>query len=373
MFKHLFAAALVGACLVSSAVAQNKITWTEVTGSLEGTVGGIQMHGSAATKINGQWMLYAVGGNRLVGGDSVNVNYAPLSLNPVTVGTWTPTTFTFPTDGAGNAITSNYIERATFFYNGRLYIVGGSHNASNDPSLNKIRVFEPNSSGDFSAENAALGFDGAAAGVTPTLGTAGSSAVVDPATGYLYVVGGSADTSVRRFKIDQTTGAVSDYQVLSTTLAHAAYFSSGAVIKGGYIYVIDSHNTADRGKVQFAKINTDGTLGAFATTTNLPTIHIDGGSAVLNGEIYVVAGHTGPGNAAVSNKVHRSVTGSNGAITSWVEDAALPLTGGLRRVGVASLGDDGFVVVGGRNNAVFPPNVWVAKPVDTSVSDWSVY
>lgn len=380
MLNKIYGSALGLLCLAGSAFAQtDTVEWSVEQDSLLGTVGGIQMHGSAVLNVDGQRMLYAVGGNRTAGGDSVNISYAPLDLDPVNVGAWADTTFEFASDSNEFAVGSTYIERTTFAYNDRLYIVGGNHNSSPEDGLNQIRVFEPTPTGDIIAESAALGFDGAAAGVTPSLGNVGASAAVDPATNSLYVVGGSStDTTVRRFTIDPVTGAVSDYQVMTSTLLWPSWFSSGAVVKDGYLYVIDSHNTADRGKIQYAPINGDGTLGAFVQTASLPAPQIDGGSVVMNGEIYVVGGHTGGGNTAVTNAVTRSVTGANGAITEWVADAPFPNANlstveGLRRIGVASLGDDGFVIIGGRNNDQFPPHVFVAEPVNASVNEWSLY
>lgn len=161
------------------------------------------MGGSAANKIGDQWYIYAIGGNRSSSaGDSENITYASLDLDPVGVGTFANATALLHRNGDDILDSSAYIERSTFFYNNRFYKIGGN-NTSTPPGDDYIRVYDVDTAtGDITGENTALGFDGAAAGVTPYLGSAALSTAVDPATGYLYVVGGSSsDTSVRRFTL----------------------------------------------------------------------------------------------------------------------------------------------------------------------------
>lgn len=397
MKKQLFSAILAGLCLTGTAVAQDpSIEWTRIDNSL-GTIapGGIQMHGTAAIDIGGTTYIYALGGNRLAEGDSPHITYTTLTLEPEPqTGTWAHTTYEFnrgehPTNGNIFVADSNYIERHAHTYNGRIYLVGGTHNTSGGGSpinLNKIRVFEPTATGDILEANDSLGFDGAAAGVAPSLAASGAQSVIDPDTGYLYVMGGStSDLSVRRFTIDPTTGAVSDYQLLPEVLAYPPYFSSGAQIVNGYLYVISANQTADRGKVQYAPINPDGTLGIFQTASAvLPEYHVDGGSAVLNDNLYVLAGHNGNNTMPIAN-VRRAIFGANGDITGWYTEPEMPGpwnygTPGVRRVGAAALpNDQGILILGGRHYDSNPANdylmehVWVATPINASVDEWSLY
>lgn len=395
MKKQLFSAALAALCLTGTAIAQEPtIEWSVVQNSL-GTIepGGIQMHGTAAVEVGDEIMLYAIGGNRWIGADSVNITYAPLTLEPqAQTGTWQHATWQFPTATNPSNVTgaagSAYIERATFVYNGRIYVVGGTHNTANLPAgsaVNGIRVFEPTATGDILEPNAALGFDGAAAGVTPSLAGAGQSAVLDPDTGYLYVFGNT--TSVRRFHIDSSTGAVSDYQSFESQLLYHASMASGAVIHNGYIYIFSTNQADNQGSVQYAPVNPDGTLGTFVrASASLPVRHIDGGSVVMNGNIYVAAGYDSASsvaatqNASVINAVHRAVIDdATGNITAWAVDAPIPNAGtstpaGMRRIGIAPLPDDqGFVIVGGRHHGVYLEHVFVAQPIDSSVDMWSLY
>lgn len=394
MRKQLFSAALAALCLTGTATAQEPtIEWTRIDNSL-GTIApsGIQMHGTAALDIGGTTYIYAFGGNRFVEGDSPHISYTPLSLEPEPqTGTWAHTTYEFnrgehPTSGNIFVIDSAYIERHAHAFNGRLYLVGGTHNTSGGGSpLNQIRVFEPTATGDILEANPALGYDGAADGVTPSLSASGALSVIDQDTGYLYVMGGSTTSlDVRRFTIDPSTGDISDYQLLPEVLAYPPYFSSGAQIVNGYLYVISANQAADRGKVQYAPINPDGTLGVFQVASAiLPEFHVDGGSAVLNDELYVIAGHNG-GNTLVTDQVRRAIFGANGDITSWYTEPALPgpwpHNAGVRRVGAAALpNDQGIVIMGGRThdsvatNDYLAEHVWVATPINASVDEWSLY
>lgn len=360
----------------ASAYAVETLDWTVAEGALTSPMSGIQMHGSAVVKKNGTNYVYAIGGNR--SGDSRYIAFASMSLDPLTVSSWANATWEFPIHSDGFALYGNYIERSTLTYNGRIYVVGGTHNESNGPDYNGVRVLEPNDTGDILSDDKS--FDGAAAGANPPLDRLSPVAAVDPATGYLYVTGGDENTVVQRMKIDPVSGTVSDLTNLSSTTVWPAYFSMGMVINNGYIYIISGRG-GNETKVQYAKINSDGTLGAFANTAPLPEARYDGGSAVVNGNIYVVGGTTNT-NMTVRNTVFRAQFGANGEITGWETDAEIPATlpaqpaaiPGLRRFNVASMGDEGFVIIGGRSfDSNFLPNLYLATPKISSVADWTLY
>ncbi len=373
-----FTAALTAFCLTNVAVSyEPAIEWTTLNNSLS-AVPGIQTHGSAALEVDGQLMLYAFGGNYPGLGDSTNSYYTPLHLSPPQAGPWTSTTFEFDKDGSNNAVGSAHIERTTFSYNGRIYVVGGSHTTSSEPPLNQIRVFEPTATGDILTVGHT--FDGNAHSVSLNLGNIGTSAAVDPDTGYLYVVGGSPhQTSLRRFTIDNITGSVSDYTLYPDVLLWPVQNAAGIIVKDGYLYILSTEQTLNAANVQYAPINPDGSPGTFeATSASLPVAHIDGSSALLNGEIYVVGGHTTAGGFDLIHAVHRSVTASNGDIIEWIADAPMPGPTqsehtGIRHTGIASLGNDGFVVVGGRGPHFAVSHVFVATPLRASVHEWTLY
>lgn len=97
------------------------------------------------------------------------------------------------------------------------------------------------------------------------------------------------------------------------------------------LYLIGGHSTSGPvNTVQIADINPTGTLGAWATSTALPSNVYGHGAAIYNDRIYVLGGSNSVGGAP-STDVHYSKINADGTLNNWVQTTSLPqgrFTGG---------------------------------------------
>ncbi len=102
----------------------------------------------------------------------------------------------------------------------------------------------------------------------------------------------------------------------TATTTFTAREGGSTVIVNGYIYVLGGCNSSGTPSavVQYAKVNSDGTTGTWATTTSLPNASCDNAAATYNGYIYVNGGGSSD---AISDDVYYAKVNSDGTITSW--------------------------------------------------------
>jgi len=132
----------------------------------------------------------------------------------------------------------------------------------------------------------------------------------------------------------------------------------GSVVVGDYLYMISGNMDPDifTTSVEKAKINPDGTIGAWQQTTPLPSprSYINNTTLYLNGVIYIVQGLNGN-----SNSKHRTILwsrpGQDGHLATWRESEPCPGDGVSCSVAVAT---PGFIhLIGG--------SIGGSKPIDT--------
>lgn len=142
--------------------------------------------------------------------------------------------------------------------------------------------------------------------------------------GRVYVTGGWNGSSLvnkvysAEVQADGSLGA----WIAQKSLPEAVY--THAAVSDGTLYVLggtvnggnDIQNT-----VYFAKINADGTLSDWASTTPLPSPVSNHGAVVANGRVFVLGGWTG---AAPSAEVRSSFVQAAGGLGAWTAEAPLP-------------------------------------------------
>jgi Leucine-rich repeat (LRR) protein/N-acetylneuraminic acid mutarotase len=112
--------------------------------------------------------------------------------------------------------------------------------------------------------------------------------------GYLYVLGGTQD-DVNRFNDVQYAPILSDGSLgawRATSPFNMGRRGHTSVVYNGYLYVMGgTPNGGDvLGDVQFARINPDGSLGAWQNTTPFGPGRLGYSSAISNGYLYVIQG-----------------------------------------------------------------------------------
>jgi len=143
------------------------------------------------------------------------------------------------------------------------------------------------------------------------------------AGGYLYVLGGTTDintglirNSVERAAIN-TDGTLGPWQALLSMTTARRNFAAVAV--GDYLYALGGCcplNSLAMASVEMARINADGTLGAWQTTTSMTTPRHFLAAVAANGYLYAVGG-------SESNTVERAAINSDGSLGSWQATTAM--------------------------------------------------
>ena len=140
--------------------------------------------------------------------------------------------------------------------------------------------------------------------------------------GYLYTMGGhdandNGTTTVNVSRIGQC-GSLG-FWTATTPLPDVNDENDPAAISNGYAYVL----TTGSSTVNYAKINADGTLGAFAGTAKLP-VAVDSGPLVAsNGYLYDIGGLLFS-NGTQTSTVNYAKINSDGTLGSWARTTSLP-------------------------------------------------
>ncbi|MBI5595537.1 MAG: hypothetical protein HY928_05540, partial [Elusimicrobia bacterium] len=96
----------------------------------------------------------------------------------------------------------------------------------------------------------------------------------------------------------------------------------GFVAYNGWLYSMGGFNgTAVSDQVRFAKINPDGSVGAWTQTATLPEPRIGFAAAAANGTLYVMDG----GNGTVGSSVFYAKINGDGSLAAWQTGNSLPV------------------------------------------------
>jgi len=195
-------------------------------------------------------------------------------------------------------------------------------------------------------------------------------------SGYLYQSGGESNSNsildgVNVFYAQvHNDGTIGSWN-LTTPLPDAVTFHAGVVVNG-FLYVLGgNHYNPENGIfitdiVYYSKINSDGSLGAWNTTSPLPKNLNFLSASVWNNTIYVAGG--GDGSLAVSN-VYSAQIQTNGTLSSWTIQSSLPISV-YTHAGTAN----GYLyVLGGtlNNNGIIQSVYYTKINADGSLAGWN--
>src|SRR5690606_36530218 len=108
--------------------------------------------------------------------------------------------------------------------------------------------------------------------------------------GHLYIIGGAdqSDTphSNTYYALILSNGTIGSWS--STSALNTPRAVNGAVVYNGYIYVAGGSSTSfsPLSSVEYARVNTNGSLGEWQTTTALPTIADTSSLVAYGGYLY---------------------------------------------------------------------------------------
>ncbi len=155
--------------------------------------------------------------------------------------------------------------------------------------------------------------------------------------GYAYVIGGYDGSSyysdVQYAPINNGGGGmVTSWGAASNTFSNARY-NLTSVAYNGFIYVLGGYDdTTYYNTVQYAPINTDGDLGSWSGTNSFTNGRLGHTTVVYNGYMYVIGGR----NASTRySDVQYALINSNGTVGSWASDPDAFTTGRSLHASVA--------------------------------------
>jgi N-acetylneuraminic acid mutarotase len=266
--------------------------------------------------------VYVLGG--YAGGPQNNVYYAHLNTDG-SVGTW----------AISGTLPVGVNEAGAVAYNGYIYLLGGYTNTH----TSDVYMAPLNSDG-------TVGSWAAATSTPHQLISMG----VATFNGYVYVTGGNdgtADLDTVYFAHLNSDGTVGSWTTANNL--PAGLTSPSTVAYNNNLYVtggIDTGNATDL--VRIAHINSDGSLGSWAVSSNhMPQITSIHSAVVYHGYIFVIGGYDG----GPTNFVSSAAINSDGTIGSW---SASPNSFPQTFYGAAGVQNNGFVyIIGGYRDTAF--------------------
>ena len=335
----------------SSSVAINDVQFAPLTSGVVGTWHYTHNSTDDSTSfvagfLTARWGLTAVAYNGymyLLGGTTngstylSDVQFAPINSDG-TIGTWH---YTHSSTDDGTTLVSGFTTARAFMgtvvYNGYLYVYGGTTNGSaSTTSVLYAQINADGTIGTWTTNGTSL---------TGTGRYAFAAAVYN---GFIYIIGGRdastlyATIQVAPINADASIGSWSTPSSITT-----ARYYLGGFIYNGYMYAMGgtTNGTTGLSDVQYAPINSNGTLGTWATTTSLVATRFTPGSVAYNGYLYSIAGYNNtPQTASYYIKIDTAgMTGAYASVTPTFTTA---------RAGQASVVYNGILyLMGGETTA----------------------
>ncbi len=139
---------------------------------------------------------------------------------------------------------------------------------------------------------------------------------------------------------------------------------SGSVAYNGYVYVLGGYN-GDGTDVYYAPLNSDGSVGGWILSDNALPAGLYGTVAVANnGYVYVIGGYDG----AHSNDVYYAPLNSDGSVGNWTAGADIPAA----MIDIGAAVNNGYLyITGGNDGSGEFDTVYQAQfNPDGSISNW---
>lgn len=266
----------------------------------------------------------------------------PNTTSTNSIAAWTDTT----------ALPSAHAEIASAVYNGYLYVLGGV-------------AFNPGIQLTSTVRYAPISSDGTigAWGATTALPEAGVNYSAATYVDKIYVVFSGGSSTVMYAPIN-TNGTIGSWINTSALPSAVGNMRKSFTIYEGYLYVAGFSNSST---VYYAKLNTDGSVGAWSSTTALPDGRAVGLVLASNGFLYHIAGKNSGGVA--DNDVYYAPINSDGTIGAWGSTTVFPAAG-YDHDGAASGGY--LYVTGGEMAGNSTSTVYYAKQeADGTIAAWN--
>jgi hypothetical protein len=283
--------------------------------------------------------MYLLSGHISSGSYTSTVQYAPINASTGTVGAWH---YTHNSTDDGTTFVSGFSGARSNFgmaiYNGYLYIAGGGGSGT---VLGDVQYASLNANG-------TVGSWAATTSMNTTRGSFGFGAY----NGYLYAYGGCTSSSLGtcsgysktlEYAPINANGTIGTWTTSGNNMTTTRINMEGAVYNG-YLYAMGGcvsislgNCTSQLSSVEYAPINSDGTVGTWALTTSFTTSRQNFATVAYNGYLYIMGGSTS------LNDVQYAPIYANGALGSW--SATTTFT--TARFGLAATASNGYLYLAG--------------------------
>jgi N-acetylneuraminic acid mutarotase len=256
---------------------------------------------ATASAYNGY--IYEIGGCGLVCGTAsiTTVDYIAINGDGSLASAWTATA-SLPTASHGAGVSA-------VVYNGFLYYIGGETGASTiSASVFYSAIFTSGALGAWRS--------------TTSLPIATAFATNVVSNGYLYVIGGNTGsaTSTIDYASINSDGSLGAW--IATTSLLVATYVAGSVVYNGYIYEVGGFTTANVATVNYIPIEPAGYIGSWPATTTLPATTskgtsyypINATSVAYNGYVYEIGGVV---HGSAVTVVDYALINSDGTLGTW--------------------------------------------------------
>jgi hypothetical protein len=267
-----------------------------------------------------------------------------LAATPGNVGAWQ----------AGNVVPDNLAWTSATTYNGYIYVVAGANDSIYTDNVYYAKLGTDGSIGSWNMATHA-----------PYVS---SSSQVIAHNGYMYYMGGfdgSGNTDAAYYAPINADGTLGNWS--ATTDIVDTRSGGSVVIHNDYMYLLGGNTgTLYTDSVTYAPLNSDGSIGTWATTTSLPDTINGGGAAVHNDRIYFVGGSNG----SRLDGVYYATINPNGSLGAWQVTTSLP----EEKEGLGLVEYNGYLfAIGGYSSSGVMDTVFTAPiNLDGSVGTWSV-
>ncbi len=295
-------------------------------------------------------------GSNLLSIDTANSNITLLGNNSGEIQPWQTNSSTGFSGRDGQcAVTAN----------GFYYIIGGGNGSS---ATNTVQYTKLNSNGSLGnwTTTTAISVGGAQ-------NRSGHSCAIS--NGFVYVIGGSTAVDgaassgqstvyYAKLNADGTVGAWA-----SSTSIPAARTRQSTYVYNGYMYVGGGMSTGNspQDSVYYAKLNADGTINSAGwSTSTLPVAAGETGSIVVNGYLYIIGGA-----GITGNSIYYSQLGTSGVPGTWNTASANQPTA-TSRLSVAAANGYIYYTGGLTTGTTLSRSTYYAKPTSAGdIAGWT--
>lgn len=166
-----------------------------------------------------------------------------------------------------------------------------------------------------------------------------------------------------------TGGTIGTWATTGAGFTTARYFQ-GQAVYNGYVYIGGGLGASAQSDIQYAKINSDGTLGTWTATTSIPganAARYGEGMVAYNGRMYIMGGYTG---STYLDDVMYTTINSDGTLDSTWTTSSVVLPSTRYAFGLVAYNNK-FYLTGGSNATIKNDAYYATINADGSIGSWT--